>query len=307
MQDRYFYSKIQAFTRVSALKQLVFMTVLHSLEALSQWQHKSGWHHKRGGFVPTMGALHEGHLALIRQAKASSDLVVVSILVNPTQFNDATDFQAYPRTLETDAALAERAGADAVFAPTPEDLYGGTPSAQPVEWGSLTHSFEGEHRPGHFDGVVAVVDLLFSSVRPKLAVFGEKDLQQVAVVRRLAQERHPDVEVCVGSLVRDENGLALSSRNARLSAGKKAVALELHRSLVKIQEAWRNDIGDVMQALDQARTKLSQHPEIVLEYLDIGDGDTFESIATPGVRGTHAVVAAHVEGVRLIDNVPLRT
>ena len=293
MQDKYFYPKIQAFTRVSALKQLVFMTVLHSLEALSQWQHKSGWHHKRGGFVPTMGALHEGHLALIRQAKASSDLVVVSILVNPTQFNDSTDFQAYPRTLETDAALAERAGADAVFAPTPEDLYGGPPSAQPVEWGSLTHSFEGEHRPGHFDGVVAVVDLLFSSVRPKLAVFGEKDLQQVAVVRRLAQERHPDVEVCVGSLVRDENGLALSSRNARLSEGKKAVALELHRRLVKIQEAWRNDSGDVTQALDEARTTLSQHPEIVLEYLDIVDGDTFESIAKSGVRATHAVVAAH--------------
>ena len=307
MQDRYFYPKIQAFTRVSALKQLVFMTVLHSLETLSQWQHKSGWHHKRGGFVPTMGALHEGHLALIRQAKASSDLVVVSILVNPTQFNDATDFQAYPRTLETDAALAERAGADAVFAPTPEHLYGGTPSAKPVDWGSLTHSFEGEHRPGHFDGVVAVVDLLFSSVRPKLAVFGEKDLQQVAVVRRLAQERHPDVEVCVGSLVRDENGLALSSRNARLAADKKAVALELHRSLVKIQEAWRNDSGDVMQALDEARTTLSLHPEIVFEYLDIVDGDTFESIAKSGVRVTHAVVAAHVEGVRLIDNVPLRT
>ena len=307
MQDRYFYPKIQAFTRVSALKQLVFMTVLHSLEALSQWQQKSGWHHKRGGFVPTMGALHEGHLALIRRAKASSDLVVVSVLVNPTQFNDSTDFQAYPRTLETDAALAERAGADAVFAPTPEDLYGGTPSAQPVDWGSLTHSFEGEHRPGHFDGVVAVVDLLFSSVRPKLAVFGEKDLQQVAVVRRLAQERHPDVEVCVGSLVRDENGLALSSRNARLAADKKAVALELHRSLVKIQEAWRNDSGDVMQALDEARTTLSLHPEIVFEYLDIVDGDTFESIAKSGVRVTHAVVAAHVEGVRLIDNVPLRT
>ena len=232
---------------------------------------------------------------------------MVSILVNPTQFNDATDFQAYPRTLETDAALAERAGADAVFTPTPEDLYGGTPSAQPVEWGSLTHSFEGEHRPGHFDGVVAVVDLLFSSVRPKLAVFGEKDLQQVAVVRRLAQERHPDVEVCVGSLVRDENGLALSSRNARLAADKKAVALELHRSLVKIQEAWRNDSGDVMQALDEARTTLSLHPEIVFEYLDIVDGDTFESIAKSGVRATHAVVAAHVEGVRLIDNVPLRT
>ena len=307
MQDRYFYPKIQAFTRVSAPKHLVFMTVLHSLEALSQWQHKTGWHHNRGGFVPTMGALHEGHLALIRQAKASSDLVVVSILVNPTQFNDATDFQAYPRTLETDAALAERAGADAVFAPTPEDLYGGTPSAQPVEWGSLTHSFEGEHRPGHFDGVVAVVDLLFSSVQPKLAVFGEKDLQQVAVVRRLAQERHPEVEVCTGSLVRDENGLALSSRNARLSADKKAVALELHRNLVKIQKAWRNGGGDVMQGLDEARTTLSQHPEIVLEYLDIVDGDTFESIAKAGVRATHAIVAAHVEGVRLIDNVPLRT
>ena len=168
------------------------MTVLHSLDALREWQQNVNWSDKKTSFVPTMGALHEGHLSLIRHAAELGELVVVSILVNPTQFNDAQDFQSYPRTLETDAAMAQSAGAHAVFAPQPEDLYGGKPSADRVDWGNLTNAFEGAHRPGHFDGVVAVVDLLFEAVKPGFAVFGEKDLQQVAVVKRLARERHPD-------------------------------------------------------------------------------------------------------------------
>ena len=178
-----------------------------------------------------------GHASLIRTAAAQCDLVVVSILVNPTQFNESSDFESYPRTLESDAQKAQAAGADAVFAPSAEDLYGGTPQAPSVDWGALTSAYEGAHRPGHFDGVVAVVDLLFDAVQPKVAVFGEKDLQQVAVVKRLAKERHPEVHVVVGSLIRDAHGLALSSRNSRLSPEGLRTALSLSRCLRAVDEA----------------------------------------------------------------------
>lgn len=282
------------------------MVLLHSLEALREWQINAGWNNVASGFVPTMGALHEGHASLIRQAKSQCNLVVVSVLVNPTQFNDAKDFDAYPRTLEDDAAKAKAAGADAVFAPTAEDLYGGQPSAKPVHWGALTHAYEGAHRPGHFDGVVAVVDLLFQAVRPDVAVFGEKDLQQVAVVKRLAEERHPSIKVVVGELIRDASGLALSSRNARLSTEGIEQALALSRTLRALQAA-AQDEADWGEALAREREALANSPGVTLEYLDAVDAASFEPAAPGGAAAAHAVVAAHVEGVRLIDNAPLRT
>lgn len=282
------------------------MVLLHSLDALREWQQKSNWSGKSTGFVPTMGALHNGHASLIRTAAAQCDLVVVSILVNPTQFNESSDFESYPRTLESDAQKAQAAGADAVFAPSAEDLYGGTPQAPAVDWGALTSAYEGAHRPGHFDGVVAVVDLLFDAVQPKVAVFGEKDLQQVAVVKRLARERHPEVHVVVGSLIRDAHGLALSSRNSRLSPEGLRTALSLSRCLRAVDEAMGS--GDTVElALGRSRAKLDSLVGVELEYLDVVDAQTFEPAHGPSHPHRHVVVAAHVEGVRLIDNVPLRT
>ena len=188
------------------------MVLLHSLDALREWQQKSNWSSKSIGFVPTMGALHDGHASLIRTAAAQCDLVVVSILVNPTQFNESSDFESYPRTLESDAQKAQAAGADAVFAPSaggsckPRGALGGL--------GRPDFGVRGCPSAWSFCGVVAVVDLLFDAVQPKVAVFGEKDLQQVAVVKRLAKERHPEIHVVVGSLIRDDHGLALSSATA---------------------------------------------------------------------------------------------
>jgi len=282
------------------------MVLLHSLDALREWQQKSNWSSKSIGFVPTMGALHDGHASLIRTAAAQCDLVVVSILVNPTQFNESSDFESYPRTLESDVQKAQAAGADAVFAPSAEDLYGGTPEAPSVDWGALTSAYEGAHRPGHFDGVVAVVDLLFDAVQPKVAVFGEKDLQQVAVVKRLAKERHPEVHVVVGSLIRDDHGLALSSRNSRLSPEGLRAALSLSRCLRAVDEAVGS--GDSVElALGRSRAELDALAGVELEYLDVVDAQTFEPAHGPSHPHRHVVVAAHVEGVRLIDNVPLRT
>ena len=280
------------------------MVLLQSLDALARWQDSMGWHEKVTGFVPTMGALHEGHASLINLAKRQSELVVVSILVNPTQFDDAKDFDTYPRTLEGDMDKAQAAGADAVFAPAAEALYGGEPRATPVHWGSLTHAYEGARRPGHFDGVVAVVDLLFRTVRPTLAVFGEKDLQQVGVIEKLAKDRHPGLKVVVAPLVREPSGLAMSSRNARLSSEGVTSALALHESLLAVQQAL-ND-GDLNTALQTQRGALTANPAVMLEYLDVLDALTFEPWKGGDQEARpYVVVAAEVEGVRLIDNMPL--
>ena len=280
------------------------MVLLQSLDALSQWQASMGWHEKVTGFVPTMGALHEGHASLIRLAKSQAELVVVSILVNPTQFNDAQDFETYPRTLEGDMDKAQAAGADAVFAPSAEALYGGKPQAEPVHWGALTDAYEGARRPGHFDGVVAVVDLLFQAVNPTLAVFGEKDLQQVGVIEKLARDRHPGLKVVVAPLVREHSGLAMSSRNARLSVQGAASALALHQALLAVQQGAKD--GNVARAVQVQRDALAANPAVTLEYLDVLDALTFEPWGGGGQEARpYVVVAAEVEGVRLIDNMPL--
>lgn len=278
------------------------MVILHSLEALREWQDSVGWAQRETGFVPTMGALHEGHLSLIENALQRTELVVVSVLVNPTQFNDAKDFDRYPRALESDAEKAENAGAHAVFAPTAEDLYGGTPKAPSVSWGNVTDSFEGACRKGHFDGVIKVVDLLFQAVRPKVAVFGAKDLQQVAVVKRMARERHPEVSVVVGELIRDADGLALSSRNVRLDEDGLRLALTLSRTLFEVKRRVKAcSIGeDLTPVLDWARSAASESVE--LEYLDVVDADTFDQMGTKQQTPMHVIVAASVQGVRLIDN-----
>ena len=164
-----------------------------------------------------------------------------------------------------------------------------------MDWGNLTNAFEGAHRPGHFDGVVAVVDLLFEAVKPGFAVFGEKDLQQVAVVKRLARERHPGLEVVVGSLVRDANGLALSSRNARLDAEGLELALSLSRALKNVKQGWADE-RPMSEALSEARATLEATEGVTLEYLDAVNGTSFESHEEEGAAPTHVVVAAHVQG-----------
>ena len=281
------------------------MVLLQSLDALSQWQASMGWHEKVTGFVPTMGALHEGHASLIRLAKSQSELVVVSILVNPTQFNDAQDFETYPRTLEGDMDKAQAAGADAVFAPSAEALYGGKPQASRCIGGPSPMPTRGHDAQGHFDGVVAVVDLLFQAVHPTLAVFGEKDLQQVGVIEKLAKDRHPGLKVVVAPLVREHSGLAMSSRNARLSVQGAASALALHQALLAVQQGAKD--GNVARAVQAQRDALAANPAVTLEYLDVLDALTFEPWSGGGQEARpYVVVAAEVEGVRLIDNMPLK-
>lgn len=246
------------------------------------------------GFVPTMGALHAGHASLLEKAKEKCNQIVLSILVNPTQFGNAKDLETYPQTFEEDCALAESLGVDVVFAPSAEDMYEGKPNAEKVDWGAITSRFEGAHRPGHFDGVVAIVDRLFAVVRPDMAFFGEKDLQQVAVVRRLAKERHEGIEIVSCELIREGGGLALSSRNTRLSEHGLVVAKEISKAL-KLAK---------VSGVEEGRKALEAHPEVAVEYFSGVNEISFEE-GDGAENFTHVVVAAEVEGVRLIDNIRL--
>ena len=254
------------------------------------------------GFVPTMGALHDGHAALIRRARkdmGSEGHVVVSVYVNPTQFNDPSDFDAYPCTREADMAVARDAGADAVVFPQSDELYpGGVPEqAEVTDYGSLTALWEAAHRPGHFDGVVVVVRRLFSLVRPDRAFFGEKDWQQLAVISELVRREFVGLTIVPVPTVREEDGLAMSSRNVRLSLRDRHVAAVLHGALDAVAESR----GDPSVLDDQADRLRSMGWDV--EYLAVVDAITLEP--EPKSGGRRVIVAAHWGGVRLIDNLPV--
>jgi pantoate--beta-alanine ligase len=259
----------------------------------------------RGGtFVPTMGALHKGHLALVRHAAALGRPVVVSVFVNPTQFGPGEDFDRYPRNLETDAALAEAAGADVVFAPDAEAVY---PSAAPVPVPRLPEvatrpGLEDARRPNHFAGVCQVVARLFDLVRPRRAVFGEKDYQQLLVIEALVLAERPrwgDLAIARHATVRDEDGLALSSRNAFLGAAQRARALALVRALRAAQLA-----PDARAAEESMRHVIAAHG-LDLDYAVVRDAGTLMPVESFGTRPARALVAARLGQVRLIDNMAM--
>lgn len=251
------------------------------------------------GFVPTMGALHSGHASLIRRAALENELCVVSIFVNPTQFDRSDDLQKYPRTLTADLIAAEAAGCDVVFAPSVEGIYGGRPERSAADYGNLTETLEAAHRPGHFDGVVTIVRKLLQAVKPDRAYFGDKDFQQLAVVRELVKREELPVQVVPCALVRDADGLALSSRNVMLKPADRQNALALSQTL--------REMKSHMQHLDPehlekwARRHLEQQPGIALEYIALVNEQTFES-AQNWDEPVRALVAARVGEVRLIDN-----
>ena len=258
----------------------------------------------RIGFIPTMGSLHGGHASLMYEAKKRCDQVVLSIFINPTQFNDSVDFDNYPSSHEADLALAESCGVDVVFMPSVGDLYQGEPRVDRVNYGLLTDGFEAAARPGHFDGVVAVVRRLFAAVKPEMAFFGEKDLQQLAVVRKLTENEFTDLQVIACPLIRDVDGLALSSRNARLGGKARSQALAIPRSIKQIQSAVLGRLS-IHQALNQAKIELELLEGVKLEYIDVIDGESFETCRSGDHGVPYVLIAAEVGGVRLIDNIPL--
>lgn len=257
------------------------------------------------GLVPTMGALHEGHASLIRAARASCSHVAVSIFVNPTQFGPNEDYARYPRSFEADCALAEREGADVIFAPSVEELYPNGPGTTFVEVPELSERLDGASRPGHFRGVATVVAKLFIAAEPDRAFFGQKDAAQVAVLRRMAAELRFATEIVVCPIVRDGDGLALSSRNAYLTPAQRAQALTLSRAVrhVEALAAQGERRADVLVAA--AGGVFAAEPEIRIDSVALVDWSTLMpvEIAAPG---TLFAVAAFVGATRLIDNAIMR-
>jgi pantoate--beta-alanine ligase len=260
----------------------------------------------RIGLVPTMGALHEGHMRLIERCRQEAGYVVVTIFVNPTQFGPGEDLSRYPRTLETDLAKCEAAGVDLVFAPSDTTIYPRGRSATFVEVPGLSHVLEGAVRPGHFRGVASVVLALFEIVRPDLAVFGQKDYQQQLLIRRMVDDLHVPVDIVIEPTVREADGLAKSSRNRYLSAEERAAASVLHRALLLAQKAvaqGERDADRVRQILTQT---ISLEMLARLDYAEVADAETLEPLARISpARPAVALVAARVGPTRLIDNARL--
>ena len=256
------------------------------------------------GFVPTMGALHEGHLSLLRTARAENDTVVLSIFVNPTQFGEAADLAAYPRTEDADIALAEEAGTDLVFAPSPAEMYPAGFATTVSVGGAITDTLEGALRGrSHFDGVATVVSKLLLAVQPDRAYFGAKDAQQVVVVRRMVADLGIPVDIVTCPTSRDHDGLARSSRNTRLSAEEREVAAVIPRSLRAAQDAFASGIRDPHRLADIVRDGLTA-AGLEPEYVEIVDTDSLEPIGAV-VRSALLALAVRVGAVRLIDNVVL--
>jgi pantoate--beta-alanine ligase len=255
------------------------------------------------GLVATMGALHEGHLSLVRSARARAALVVVSIFVNPLQFGPGEDFARYPRTLQADCAQLEGEGVELVFAPSPQQMYpAGATTVVQVQ--GLSERLDGRGRPGHFRGVSTVVAKLFHIVQPDSAVFGQKDAAQVAVLRRMVRDLNMDVELIVVPIVREADGLALSSRNAYLSADERRQALVLHRALLRVEALARSGETDSERLRAAALAILAAEPAAQLDYFEVIDPDTLEPVADI-THSALAAVAASFGATRLIDNLLL--
>jgi pantoate--beta-alanine ligase len=248
-----------------------------------------------------MGALHEGHLSLVRAAQASCGAVAVSIFVNPTQFGPKEDFSAYPRSLEQDCRVLEAAGVDLVFAPSAEEMY--PPGASTfVEVMGLSERLDGASRPGHFRGVATVVAKLLNIFTPEHAFFGQKDAAQVAVLRKMVRDLRFPVQLDVCPTVREPDGLALSSRNRNLSGEQRRQALILSRALMAVQQWIQSGERDVGKLLEAARVVLAEEPAVRVDYCRIVDAETLEDVQEVR-QGDLAVVAAYVGSTRLIDNV----
>ena len=280
------------------------MKVVHTIPELRAAVARARQAGQAVGFVPTMGCLHEGHLSLIRRAKEEAAYVVVSIFVNPTQFGPNEDFSKYPRTFEDDRRGSEAAGADLIFAPAAADFYPAGASTW-VDVEGISAKLCGEFRPGHFRGVATVVAMLFNAAQADVAVFGRKDLQQLAVIRRMVRDLHIPVRIIAHETVREPNGVAMSSRNRYLSAEQMTQATAIPAAMAAARALAQAGVTDAAHLRDAAQAVLAAEPALKPQYCEIVDLETMSPVATTSGLRCAIAIACHLGATRLIDNADL--
>ena len=285
------------YNLIKRMKMKLVHTI-HELRAELDIQRKAG---KKIGLVPTMGALHEGHASLVRRAVAENDIVVVSDFVNPTQFNDTNDLLKYPRTLEADCELLEKEGVAYVFAPSVEEVYP-EPDTRQFSYAPLDTVMEGKYRPGHFNGVCQIVSKLFMMVEPDKAYFGEKDFQQLAIIREMVRQMQFPLQIVGCPIVREADGLALSSRNARLSDEQRQQALNISRTLFASKEyATSHTVEETQKFVEDG---IASSEGLELEYFELVDGTTLQKISSwDETEYAVGCITVYCGEVRLIDNI----
>lgn len=256
------------------------------------------------GFVPTMGALHKGHLSLIEESKRNNKITVVSIFVNPTQFDNQDDLEKYPRTFDQDIKLLENHGCDLVFAPSVNEIYQESISSESFDFDGLENEMEGKYRTGHFDGVGTIVKTLFEIIQPTSAYFGEKDFQQLQIIRKMVEKNKLSVKVVGCPIYREINGLAMSSRNERLSKEQREDASIIYKTLKQIKSRFPNTTISELNNL--VESQFENHPKLKLEYFTIADEETLKTVEEIQLEKQHrAFIAVYADSVRLIDNLAL--
>lgn len=279
------------------------MKVLKSKKTLIDYVERQREMGKKIGFAPTMGALHQGHISLYEAAKKENDEVISSIFVNPTQFNNPDDFQKYPKTLEKDLELLEKAGVDAVYVPNVEEMYPDGLNSKKYDFEGLENEMEGKYRPGHFDGVGTIVEELFRQVQPHNAYFGEKDYQQLAIIKKMVEKTNLPVKIHGIPTLREEDGLAMSSRNVRLTETQRKEATIIYETLAKVKE-WFKVIS--LDEIKQRVTDIFRNSNFELEYFVIADEETLKEANTIDEdKEYRAFIVAYADTVRLIDNMHL--
>ena len=278
------------------------MIIFKKAAGITDFLHQSIKKGNKTGFVPTMGALHQGHISLLIQAQQHSDITVCSIFVNPTQFNDPKDLEKYPRPIASDIEKLEQAGCDVLFNPEVNEMYAGNEQWH-LDLGELEHLLEGKFRPGHYQGVTQVVFKLFEIVKPDLAFFGQKDYQQFMVIQMMVDLLHLRVKLVMCPILRETDGLAMSSRNIHLSADDRQHALILSKTLTWLKQNF--DINQILSLTFECENMIKAEPGVQLEYFEIADGSNLHN-ADQNTKQIVALVAARVGNTRLIDNMIVR-
>jgi pantoate--beta-alanine ligase len=279
---------------------MIIVKTIENLQKTLKILQKEG---KSIGFVPTMGALHQGHISLITQSKQENNLTVCSIFVNPTQFNNATDLAKYPRTIENDINFLEKASCDLLFLPEVEEMYPSSETLKKYDLGYLETVLEGEHRPGHFQGVCIIVDKLLQAVKPTTLYLGRKDFQQCMVVKKMMQKEHADINLVFADTVRENSGLAMSSRNMRLNEGEKRTATTIFECLNYLKT---NIAKGSLQQTKQKAIEMLQQKGFVVDYVEIVNEENLEIVENWNSSAKlSALVAATLNQVRLIDNMSI--